>query len=184
MKTKIAFITLVLLLSVCLLGVSLQNANAQAQVSLYAGEINTSQYGFGDSASTIKTPGPTLTFTPGETVTVTLHNVGTMPHNFAIVTSKSDTTAVLWNAQIGSTSNPVSPGSSGSITFTVGNAGTYTYICQVDGHAALGMFGSVVVSGPSVPEFPVPLLLIFAAAVATALIAYVSKLNVRNTSKI
>ena len=179
MKTKLAFVMIVFLLSVSLIGVSLKTTSAQAQVILYAGEINTSQYGFGDSATTIKSPGPTLTFTAGETVTVNLYNSGTMAHNFAIVSSKSDTTAVLWNAQIGSSSNPVSPGSNESVTFTVGNAGTYAYVCQVDGHAALGMYGSVVVSGSTVPEFPAPLLLFFAAAAVTAIAAYISKIHFR-----
>ena len=98
-------------------------------------------YGFGNSASSISSPGPTLTFTSGEAVTVTLHNAGTMPHNFAIVETKSSTGTVLWNAQIASASNGVAAGSTGSVTFTVGTAGNYYYICQVDGHVAFGNVG-------------------------------------------
>lgn len=115
-------------------------------VDIYAGEVNSSTYGFGNSANRITSPGPTLTFTAGQTVTVTLHNAGTMPHNFAIVDSKSSTATVLWNAKIQSSSNPVNPGSTASVTFTVGSAGSYYYICQVDEHVSLGMWGIVTVN--------------------------------------
>jgi plastocyanin len=174
-KMKKTVLAIVFLLSISLIAVSLATVKAQTQVSIYAGEISTSQYGFGDSASSIKSPGPTLNFNPGENVTLTLHNSGTMAHNFAIVSDKSNPTTVLWGAVVDSSSNPVQPGSTGSVTFTVGSAGNYYYVCQVDGHAALGMWGNVVVSGSTVPEFPTPLLLVFGAMAITAFAAYFGK---------
>jgi plastocyanin len=123
------------------------SSTSTSNIDIYAGEVSTSTYGFGNSASTIESPGPTLTFTAGETVTVTLHNASpSMVHNWAIVDTKSATGTVLWNAQIASASNPVSPGSSSSVTFTVGSAGSYYYICQVDAHVTLGMWGTVTVN--------------------------------------
>ncbi len=112
------------------------------KIDIYAGE-----YGFGNSAGSVTSPGPTLTFKAGDTVTVTLHNVGTVPHNWAIVTDKTDgsTNYAFSGAVIGSASNAVAPGASSSATFTVGNAGSYYYICQVDGHVSLGMWGTVTV---------------------------------------
>ena len=114
-------------------------------IDLYAGE---SPYGFGTTSSSITSPAPTLTFTTGQIYTVTLHNVGAMPHNFAIVTEKTDgnTNLAFSNAQIGSGANPVAPGGSASVTFTAGSAGSYYYICQVGGHVSLGMWGTVTVS--------------------------------------
>ena len=105
-------------------------------------------YGFGNTAGSIASPGPTLTFTAGQTVTVTLHNVGTVPHNWAIVSQKTDgnTNLAFSGAQIATASNPVPAGSSQSVTFTVGSAGSYYYICQVDGHVSLGMWGTVTVN--------------------------------------
>ena len=123
-------------------------------------------------------PGPALTFTSGEQVTVTLHNAGTMPHNFAIVNAKSSTATVLWSAQINSASNGVAPGSSSSVTFTVGDAGSYYYICQVDGHVALGMWGNVTVNA-AVPEFPTALVFIFFAVAATALASFISRAKIK-----
>jgi plastocyanin len=116
------------------------------QMDIYASD--TPSYGFGNSAGSITSPGPTMTFTSGQTYTVTLHNVGTVPHNWAIVTDKTDgsTNLAFSGAQIGSASNPVAPGSSQSKTFTVGSAGSYYYICQVDSHVTLGMWGNVTVN--------------------------------------
>ncbi len=144
-----------------------------SNVTIYAGEI-TMQYGFGNSSTTITSPGPTLTFLSGQTVTVTLHNSGNMPHNFAVVSAKSATGNVLWNSAIQSADNPLSPGSSASVTFTVGDPGNYYYICQVDAHVAVGMWGNVVVQ-TAIPEFPMPLLFGFAAIAVTALVAYFKK---------
>jgi|WetSurMetagenome_2_1015567.scaffolds.fasta_scaffold55049_4 uncharacterized cupredoxin-like copper-binding protein len=111
-------------------------------------DLYASEYKFGTSAGSMSSPGPTLTFTSGQTYTITLHNVGTMLHNFAIVTTKADesTSLAFSGAQIGSTSNPIVAGGTGSCTFTAGTAGSYYYICQVDGHVSLGMWGTVTVN--------------------------------------
>jgi plastocyanin len=114
-------------------------------INIYASD---SPYGFGASASNILSPGPTIVLTQGQTVTITVHNVGTIAHNFAIVTQKTDGNANLAfsNAQVGSTSSPIPAGGQMSATFTVGNAGSYYYICQVDSHVSLGMWGIVTVN--------------------------------------
>ncbi len=119
-----------------------------SSIDIYAGDSPT--YGFGSTSTNIAAGpnGPTIKLTAGQTVTITLHNVGTTAHNFAITTAKSDgnTNLAFQNAQIASASSPVAPGSTASTTFTVGSAGNYYYICQVDGHVSLGMWGNVVVS--------------------------------------
>jgi len=179
MKKPILVLTLLLSIGLLAVPIGISQVHAATQITLYAGEINSSQYGFGDSASSIATPGPTLTLTSGDTVTVTLHNAGTMSHNFAIVNAKSSTASVLWSAQVDSPSNGVPAGQSASVTFTVGSAGNYYYICQVDGHVALGMWGNVVVQS-AVPEFPTALVFVFFAVAATALVAYISQTKMKN----
>jgi len=176
-------LVLVLIFMLSVLSALVYVAAVQAQtsnvnVTIYAGGKSTSEYGFGNGSSSISSPGPTLTFISGQTVTLTLQNAGTMPHNFAIVNAKSSTATVLWSAQVGSLSNPVNQGSSGSVTFTVGSAGNYYYICQVDGHVALGMWGNVVVQS-AVPEFPTPLLIVFATIAVTAMAAYMSRVSIK-----
>jgi plastocyanin len=111
-------------------------------IDIYGGE-----YGFGASASSIGSPGPEMVLTHGQTVTINFHNVGTMAHNWALTTDKADgsTNLAFSGAQIASGSSPVQPGDTQSVTFTVGNAGSYYYICQVDGHVSLGMWGPVTV---------------------------------------
>jgi plastocyanin len=115
------------------------------KLDIYAGEVSSSTYGFGNSANSIQSPGPSLNFKVGDVVTVTLHNAGTMPHNWALVDAKSSTANVLFNAQIASSSSPVQPDSTGQVTFTVTQAGNFYYICQVDAHVTLGMWGTVTV---------------------------------------
>jgi uncharacterized cupredoxin-like copper-binding protein len=115
-------------------------------LTLYAGEVSSAAYGFGNTASSIESnPGPTLTLTQGTTYTMTVHNVGTMPHAWEITSEKATGSQVLFNAKIASTSY-LSPGASGSVTFTPNQAGTFYYICPVPGHVDLGMWGSVVVT--------------------------------------
>jgi plastocyanin len=117
-------------------------------ITIYADEISTSQYGFGESATAITSPGPTLTFNVGDVVTLTFQNAGAFPHNVAFVTQKTDgnTNLAFPNAQVASASNPIAPGGSASVTFTVTTAGTFYYICQVDAHVSLGMWGTVTVN--------------------------------------
>jgi len=116
-------------------------------ITLYAGEVSSSEYGFGNSSSSITSPGPSLTLKVGDNYTVTLHNVGTMGHNWALVTQKNSSAPLAFaNAQIASGGSPVQPGNTGSITFTATQAGTYYYICQVDAHVTLGMWGRVTVT--------------------------------------
>lgn len=118
------------------------NTLTGTNIDIYCGE-----YGYGTSASNIGSPGPSMTLTAGQTVTVTLHNVGTMAHNWAITKDKTDgsTNLAFSGAQVGTGSSPVAAGGTQSVTFTVGSAGNYYYICQVDGHVSLGMWGTVTV---------------------------------------
>ncbi len=104
------------------------------------------EYGFGTSASNVGSPGPKMELTAGQTVTVTLHNVGTLAHNWALTTDQAGTNIAFSGAVIASASNPVPAGSSQSVTFTVGSAGNYYYACQVAGHDSLGMWGPVTVT--------------------------------------
>ena len=113
-------------------------------LTLYAGEISTTSYGFGTTASTITSPGPTLNLKEGQSYTMTVTNSGTMPHAWEI-TRQQAAGSVLFGAQIAPTSF-LSPGTSGSVTFTPNEAGTFYYICPVPGHVSLGMWGTVVVT--------------------------------------
>ncbi len=112
-------------------------------VTIYAGSTSGGGLGFGNSASSITSPGPTLTFKVGDRVTLTLSNTSpSLSHNWAMVDAQSASANVVFGAQV----STVSGGGTGSVTFTPTQAGNYYYICQVFGHFAAGMWGNIVVN--------------------------------------
>ena len=119
-------------------------ATPNVTITLYEGEASTSLYGFGYSASSLASPGPTLNFKVGDVVNMTVINVGTLPHAWEISDSKTGGN-ILFNAQI-ATSSPLNTGQRGNVIFTVNQAGNFFYICPVPGHSDLGMWGNVVVT--------------------------------------
>ena len=108
--------------------------------------ITGSLYGFGNSSTTLTSPGPTLTFKTTDVVNITVINVGKMPHTFAITNAAKTGAKVLFNAEIGSASNPLPPGQQGTVIFAPNNAGSVHYICPVPRHAESGMYGSVIIT--------------------------------------
>jgi len=114
--------------------------------TLYAGQISLTEYGFGLNATTITSPGPTLNFTVGEIVNMTVYNVGTMGHNWALVNNNATSAKVLFGAQIDSGSLSIPVNETGSVIFKVNKQGNYYYICQVPGHVQLGMWGNVEIN--------------------------------------
>jgi uncharacterized cupredoxin-like copper-binding protein len=141
----IAIIVIVIIVVGVVIALMNQPPSNATQLTLYAGEIGSATYGFGNSANSIASnPGPTITLKVGTTYTMTVKNVGTMPHAWEISSQKA-TGSVLFGAQIAPTSY-LAPGSSGSVTFTPNQTGNFYYICPFPGHVALGMWGTVVVT--------------------------------------
>lgn len=112
-------------------------------IAIYAGELSPSVYGFGNSTNSITSPGPIYSVKVGTTVKVDFENDGTMPHNWALVTQKTsgNTNIAFSKSQIASAGNAVPVYGKATTTFVANKVGTYYYICQVDGHVALGMWG-------------------------------------------
>jgi FtsP/CotA-like multicopper oxidase with cupredoxin domain len=118
-----------------------------AHILLYQGEISDNKYGFGYSPDTLTSPGPTLRFKTSDVVNITVVNTGRFSHAFAITTAPQTGANVLFNAEIGSESNPILPGQSGSVIFTPNNAGSwFFYTSPVSDDAEFGMYGSVVIT--------------------------------------
>ena len=88
---------------------------------------------------------PEIRVNSGDEVTVTSANLGKSFHSFGVVANPDDFNNVIWGSEIGSMSNPLKPGESGSVTFMAGAPGTYYYICTVPGHAMQGMQGTFIV---------------------------------------
>jgi len=143
----IAIIVIVVVVVGAVLALMNQPAASNATpLTLYAGEVSvsTTSYGFGNTATSISSPGPTITLKEGTAYKMTVTNSGTMPHAWEITRDKT-TGTVLFGAQIAPTSY-LAPGASGSITFTPNEVGSFYYICPVPGHVALGMWGVVTVT--------------------------------------
>lgn len=104
--------------------------------------------------------------TPGETITVTLHNDGTVPkavmgHNWVLLApgETPEAYAAASASAAGQGYEPLDlkpkvlaeipllgPGESASVTFTAPKSpGTYTYMCSFPAHCAAGMRGELVV---------------------------------------
>jgi plastocyanin len=150
-------------------------AQSGTPLTLYAGEVSSSAYGFGNSANSITSPGPTLTLVEGTTYTITVYNVShmSMLHSWEIVPTEAASSSPLWGAGIDLT-NYIPVGGSGSITFTPTQTGNFYYVCSFPGHIALGMWGKVVVQS-TIPEFPSVLTLMFMALAVTGLAAFLTK---------
>ena len=73
-----------------------------------------------------------LTVKKGETVKITFKNMGKYAHNLTIT-------------DLGVATKTIQPSQEDTITFTPTKAGTFTYLCTVDSHAAQGMKGSITV---------------------------------------
>jgi nitrite reductase (NO-forming) len=89
--------------------------------------VTVDEYEYGFQLS----PGSTI---PCGTVTFKQSNSGSVAHNFALEGVPGGTGAVI------------DPGASTSFTVTLTPA-NYTYICDVSGHAQLGMLGTLIVTG-------------------------------------
>ena len=174
MQRNLLVLTMVLLISLLLpFAATVKAQSSGTALTLYAGEVSTSAYGYGTSAHDITSPGPTLNLVEGTTYTMTVYNEGTMDHSWEIVSTKATSTSPLWGAGI-DISTYISPGSSGSVTFTPTQTGNFYYVCTFPGHIALGMYGKVVVSS-AIPEFPSALTLMFMALAVTGMAAFMAK---------
>jgi uncharacterized cupredoxin-like copper-binding protein len=140
---------LILLGAAVFLGVSPTSSASTPDVNivLCGGEISSTLYGFGYSLNNLTSLDPTLTFKVDDVVNLTITNVGQPPHDWAIASDNQSSSApVLFHAQIASPNNPLQHGRSGSMVFTVTQAGDYYYICQVLGHEDVGMLGRMMVN--------------------------------------
>jgi parallel beta-helix repeat protein len=115
-------------------------------IILYVGEINVTSSGFGLSSTSLTSPGPTLSFHVGDLVNVTLINIDQHePHAWAITDAPTSNATVLFNAQIGSSLNPLPPGTNGSVLFTPNQTGAFYYLCPIPGHVERGEIGAVII---------------------------------------
>ncbi len=74
-----------------------------------------------------------LTVPAGSRLVLTVRNDGSMPHHFEI-------------AGLGLHLHNIAPGASQTIELNADKAGTYTYLCDIPGHAQLGQQGTLTIT--------------------------------------
>lgn len=115
-------------------------------ITLYAGELSNSQYGFGYQPNNLTSPGPTLRFKTSDLVNLTIVNVGTKSHAFQLTVAPYSGASGVFNANVASVAAPLMPGENGSVIFNPNSAGYYYYICPVSGQCEMGMWGAIIVA--------------------------------------
>jgi nitrite reductase (NO-forming) len=80
---------------------------------------------------------PTLRAMPGQRLTITLENRGTIEHNLTVQAAGETVVA--------------KPGQSTSADFTFAQPGTYEFLCSIPGHKEAGMRGSLIVGDDAGP---------------------------------
>jgi len=88
----------------------------------------------------------TATATAGEPITIRFKNEGRMSHNIGILEQSAGFEGVPREDRSFITlSETLQGGNETEITFTIDEPGEYTFICNLAGHAAGGMVGTLVV---------------------------------------
>jgi len=91
---------------------------------------------------------PTINMNVGDKIMFNVDNAGKSFHAFGVTKDTEGFGGLIPGSEVGSGSNPLKPGESGSSEFVAGEEGTYYYICTVPGHREQGMVGEIIV-GPS-----------------------------------
>jgi plastocyanin len=113
---------------------SLSDAGADAAVSDAGSDASVPRM-LNVTATDFQFSPSTLTASPGERLTVVLHNDGGSQHNIAFQLGTNDLVRINAN---------VAPSETGSVTFTgPTKTGSYVFFCPVDDHRGLGMVGQL-----------------------------------------
>ena len=83
------------------------------------------------TATEFKFDPATINATAGQTINLTVKNVGSVQHTFVLSAANVKLT--------------IDPGKSATQTFTAPKAGTYQYECDIAGHKEAGMVGQLIV---------------------------------------
>jgi uncharacterized protein YbdZ (MbtH family) len=108
-------------------------------ITLFAGDN-----AFGTTPTSLTSPGPPIVIPVNTVVTVTVTNVGTMPHAWAFTVQPTSQSTILF--VIGSANNPLMPSETASTTFTMIQTGTFYYISLLQGDVAQGLWGTATVT--------------------------------------
>ena len=120
--------TLVLLAVVALAAMALAACGGGASTS---GSSNAAPLNVTVTATEFKFDPATINATAGQTINLTVKNIGTVQHTWVLAAANVKLT--------------IDPGKTATATFTAPAAGTYQYECDIPGHKEAGMIGQLIV---------------------------------------
>lgn len=120
--------TLVLLAVVALAAMALAACGGGASTS---GSSNAAPLNVTVTATEFKFDPATINATAGQTINLTVKNIGTVQHTWVLAAANVKLT--------------IDPGKTATATFTAPAAGTYQYECDIPGHKEAGMVGQLIV---------------------------------------
>jgi len=88
---------------------------------------------------------PTITANVGDKIVFDVVNDGVSFHAFGVTRDTAGIEGIIPGTEIGSVTNALRGGESGTSTFIPAEAGEYYYVCTVPGHRAQGMVGTIIV---------------------------------------
>jgi len=99
---------------------------------------------------------PSIHMSVGDKVVFNVDNAGRSFHSFGVTANDEGFSGIVAGSDIGTASNPLKPGESGTSEFIAGEEGVYYYICTVPGHREQGMVGQIIVGDVTVEEVAKP----------------------------
>ena len=117
---------------------------------LCVGEMSANTVGCGFSRFSLMSPGPELTFYLGETVNMTLYNVGALPQSWEIRTQPNINGELLFNSTI-SSGGFISQWQWSSVSFNASKVGKFYYICPTPNQPENVIWGQVEVIDLKMP---------------------------------
>ncbi len=120
--------TLVLLAVVALAAMALAACGGGASTG---GSSNAAPLNVTVTATEFKFDPATINATAGQTINLTVKNIGTVQHTWVLAAANVKLT--------------IDPGKTATATFTAPAAGTYQYECDLPGHKEAGMIGQLIV---------------------------------------
>jgi len=92
---------------------------------------------------------PSIQMSVGDKVVFNVDNAGRSFHSFGVTANDEGFSGTVPGSDIGTASNPLKPGESGTSEFIAGEEGIFYYICTVPGHREQGMVGQIIVGDVS-----------------------------------
>jgi plastocyanin len=96
---------------------------------------------------------PTIHMNVGDKIVFNVDSIKAKSfHSFGVTVNDEGFSGIVPGSDIGTASNPLKPGESGTSEFIAGEEGIFYYICTVPGHRDQGMVGQIIVGDVAVPE--------------------------------